>query len=336
MSADRPVVAFADMQADALDTSAAPVAGAMVAVVVVRDGQVPNGADEAVAEVGGAVLLVGTGTAHAAHQLHGCATVAWCLEWGAFAPAAWAPAIATLLADVPVVLLPASPDGRDLAPRLAHALARPLVAGAVQVAVDRVVAARQGGRQMATLLHPGPLVATLQPGVRGVERDGTQPIVHHLDVAPAAARDARVVEVLPPDAATIDLTEAPRILGGGAGLDGAERFEQLAALGRELAASVGATRVITDRGWVQHERQIGTTGVVVDPRLYLAFGISGAVQHTSGLGDPDHIISVNTDPHCPMMQMADLAVVADANEVLDALVRLLVPAAVAGAEVRGG
>ena len=86
---------------------------------------------------------------------------------------------------------------------------------------------------------------------------------------------------------------------------------------------MGATRVITDRGWVGHERQIGTTGVVVDPTLYLAFGISGAVQHTAGLGDPDHIISVNTDPHCPMMQMADLAIVSDANAVLDELDRLL-------------
>jgi electron transfer flavoprotein alpha subunit len=78
--------------------------------------------------------------------------------------------------------------------------------------------------------------------------------------------------------------------------------------------------VITDKGWVGHERQIGTTGVVVAPDLYLAFGISGAVQHTSGLGQPAHVISVNLDPHCPMMQLADLAIVADANAVLDALV----------------
>jgi electron transfer flavoprotein alpha subunit len=86
---------------------------------------------------------------------------------------------------------------------------------------------------------------------------------------------------------------------------------------------MGATRVITDRGWVPHQRQIGTTGVVVDPDLYLAFGVSGAVQHTSGLGDPTHIISVNTDGHCPMMQLADLAIVADANATLDHLVVLL-------------
>ena len=84
---------------------------------------------------------------------------------------------------------------------------------------------------------------------------------------------------------------------------------------------MGATRVITDRGWVGHERQIGTTGVIVDPQLYIAFGISGAVQHTTGLGRPDHIISVNTDPHCPMMQLADVAVIADANAVLDELLQ---------------
>ena len=86
-----------------------------------------------------------------------------------------------------------------------------------------------------------------------------------------------------------------------------------------IGASMGATRVITDRGWVPHARQIGTTGVVVDPTVYLAFGISGAVQHTAGLGAPDHVVSVNTDPHCPMMQLADLAIVADANAVLDEL-----------------
>jgi electron transfer flavoprotein alpha subunit len=127
------------------------------------------------------------------------------------------------------------------------------------------------------------------------------------------------LEVLPPDPATMDLAEAARIMAGGAGLDSAGRFAQLAEVAAALGASVGATRVVTDRGWLGHERQIGTTGVVVDPRLYVALGISGAVQHTSGLGDPAHVISVNTDPNCPMMQLADLAIVSDANAVLDEL-----------------
>jgi electron transfer flavoprotein alpha subunit len=133
--------------------------------------------------------------------------------------------------------------------------------------------------------------------------------------------DATVVVVLPADTATMDLAEAERIVAGGAGLDGSERFVQLAVVGARLGAATGATRVVTDRGWVGHERQIGTTGVAVDPQLYLAFGISGAVQHTAGLGDPAHVVSVNTDPYCPMMQLADLAVVSDANAVLDELAR---------------
>src|SRR4029079_5840511 len=126
--------------------------------------------------------------------------------------------------------------------------------------------------------------------------------------------------------ATMDLAESPRIIAGGAGLETQEKFGELAALAAALDAAMGATRVVTDRGWVGHERQIGTTGVVVDPRLYLAFGISGAVQHTSGLGAPDHIVWVNTDGTCPMMQLADLAIVSDANAVLDELERLLAPA----------
>jgi electron transfer flavoprotein alpha subunit len=132
-------------------------------------------------------------------------------------------------------------------------------------------------------------------------------------------RDATVVEVRPPDVSTMDLAEARRIVGGGAGLDEARRCGQLADIAHALGAVLGATRVITDRSWVGHERQIGTTGVVVDPDLYVSFGVSGAVQHTSGLGNPDHIISVNTDSHCPMMQMSDLAIVADANAVIDEL-----------------
>jgi electron transfer flavoprotein alpha subunit len=138
--------------------------------------------------------------------------------------------------------------------------------------------------------------------------------------------DVEVLEVLPPDPATMDLAEAPRIIGGGAGLmaeDAQARFVQLAAVGEAIGASMGATRVVTDAGWVGHERQIGTTGVAVDPDLYLAFGISGAVQHTAGLGHPDHIVSVNVDQHCPMMAMADLAVVADAPAVLAALAERL-------------
>jgi electron transfer flavoprotein alpha subunit len=296
-----------------------------LAVVPVRSGALPAGGDETVAECGGRALLVGDGASQAAKHLAGIAVEVRTWDTPGFRPAAWSQALAPLLVAEGVVALPASPDGRDLAARLAHELGRPLLAGAIEIGPHGADVARQGGRVIETIRTVGPFVATLLPGVRGVEpaADRPEPVVERLGLEAAAGADVEIIEVLPPDAATMDLAEAQRIVGGGAGLDSAERFVQLQQIASKLNASVGATRVVTDRHWLPHERQIGTTGVVVDPRLYLAFGISGAVQHTSGLGHPDHIVSVNTDASCPMMQLADLAIVADANAVLDELSTLL-------------
>jgi electron transfer flavoprotein alpha subunit len=294
----------------------------VVAVVPVRDGVVPAGGTEAVAEAGGRAVVVGAGAAAAAADLGSVASDVRAWDTPGYAPGAWAVALAPLLVDEFVVLLPASPDGRDLAPRLAAILGRPVLAGAVDVRDTVVSTAVFGGALLAD--HPlrDPVVVTLQPGLRGVDPGhghGEAPSIQELDLVVGQVEHPETVEVLPPDVATMDLAESPRILGGGAGLDSAERFDELTRVATALGAAMGATRVITDRGWVPHSRQIGTTGVVVDPDVYLAFGISGAVQHTAGLGDPEHIISVNTEPHCPMMGMADLAIVADANATLDEL-----------------
>jgi electron transfer flavoprotein alpha subunit len=296
----------------------------MLALIPVRDGELPAGALETIAECGGRVVLVGDrlDAIDLIGDLVG-ATDVRTVELGAYAPASWAASLGALVDDESIIVLPASPDGRDLAPRLAYVLDRPLVANAVSVTPDRATVPRRGGLELHVIAVVPPIVATLQPGVRGFEPVASTSTHLTVEVDRLDAPDPTVVAVHPPDVTTIDLTEADRIAGGGAGLDSAERFEQLARVAAALGGAMGATRVITDRAWVGHERQIGTTGVVVSPELYLAFGISGAVQHTSGLGDPRHVISVNTDPHCPMMQMSDLAVVSDANAVLDELERLL-------------
>jgi electron transfer flavoprotein alpha subunit len=288
-------------------------------VIVVRDGQLPVGADETISECGGRALLIGSGTATATATLHQVAREISTMEAGDFRPASWAEALAEHLVDEPIVVLPASPDGRDLAPRLAAQLQRPLHAMAMSISPSRIDLIRHHGTELQSFAPPTAFVATLQPGVRGVDHVEAAATVRHTEATVTAQHDATIEQLLPPDAATIDLSESERIVSGGAGLDDPRRFTQLADLGARLQASVGATRVITDRGWVGHERQIGTTGVIVSPQLYIAFGISGAVQHTTGLGRPQHIVSINTDPHCPMMQLADLAVVADANAVLDEL-----------------
>lgn len=305
----------------------AAVTGDAVAVVVVRDGIVPVGADEAVAEAGGTALLVGSGCADAVAGLPPLRR-AWCAEVGDFAPGAWARALAPVLADVARVVLPGSPDGRDLAPRLAAEAGRPLLAGATRVGADDADLARWDGRRTVTVDAPGPVVATLLPGVRGSVPAGVEPEVDTLEVSVPSRAEATTVEVFEPDPETADLAEAPRILGAGAGLaaggrSGPEALAELGAVAAALGASVGATRIVTDAGWAPYERQIGTTGVVVDPDLYVAFGVSGAAQHTGGLGAPRHVVSVNTDASCPMTALADLGIVTDARALLTELARRL-------------
>ena len=226
-------------------------------------------------------------------------------------PGAWAAALAPTLGEATYVVLPASPDGRDLAPRIAALLDWPLIANAESIEPGKVTVTTHGGRVQQVLDPGGPFVATLQPGVRGTNPNPAAEVVLTAALpldwdTTADVPDAEVLEVLPPDAATMDLAEAPRIVGGGAGLigpasdvDAAEQFARLTAVGEAVGASMGATRVVTDAGWVGHERQIGTTGVVVDPDLYLAFGISGAVQHTAGLGHPEHVIIGQHRPALP-------------------------------------
>ena len=317
----------------------------ILAVVVVRDGLLPVGAPEVVAEA-------------ALRSLAGVTHGRWARADAGFRPADLAAALAAVVADDPLVILPASPDGRDLAPRLAAAMGRPLIARAVSAEVDdgggvRAVVAWLDDGVLIPIDTAGPAVVTLAVGRRHTSRTGLD------DASPGAAvdelslgldgagtgADPELVELLEPDLHTMDLADATRVVAGGAGLVAGldDRratgvFTLLGAVAAELGGSAGATRVATDAGWTGYERQIGTTGVTVDPDLYVALGISGAAQHTGGLGAPRHVISVNTDPSCPMTAMADLGLVTDAREFLDELSRRLgiEPTASAASASAGG
>jgi electron transfer flavoprotein alpha subunit len=312
----------------------------VIAVVPVRRGQLPSGGEEAVAEAGGRALLVGEDARSAAlslgplpHQEPGTdqaapPCVSYC-ELGLFQPGRWASGLADVVAGEDVVLLPASPDGRDLAPRLAAVLGRPLLAGALAVSPKRVVLVRLDGRVLEEHEPGGPFVATMLAGSRSFPGQGEQPGwgedtgLAEVMVELGGERDATLVEIVEADGSAIELAEARRVVAGGAGLKGEGAFKLLEELGRRLHAPVGATRVVTDAGLVEHDRQIGTTGVSVSPRCYIAFGISGAAQHIGGIGDPAHIVAANLDASCPMMAMADLALVTDARELVEALLSLL-------------
>ncbi len=303
----------------------------VVAIVPVDDGQLCVGGDEAIAEAGGRCLLIGDGTADALASVFGLATEVGLIEAGPFRPAAWASVLADSSfigvmqfvdeADQPVVIVPGSPDGRHLAPRLAHMLGWPLVHGAVRVDGRRAIVAEFDGQTEHDVILGEPAIVVMQPGVRGVPHDSAGAAVAEttddLIVVEEALRltdsaDAEMLDLLPADPATIDLAEAKRVVAGGAGLGSAASLDLLGKVGLALGAGLGATRVLSDAGWISHARQIGTTGTEIDPEVYLAVGISGAVQHIMGIGDPEHVISVNTDASCPMMARADLAIVTDA------------------------
>ena len=296
----------------------------MIALVPVRDGLPAAGAAEAVAEAGGRVLLIGSDVRAAVEALPAEAAEIQFAEVGAYRPAAWAAGLAEALVDEDTIILPGSADGRDLGPALAVRTARAFAPSVLEVTADRWVAPRADERALAIHALTEPIVATIEPGTRaftaGPRADVT---TTELDLDLPDALDAEIVEILPADPATIDLEEATRVVAGGIGLADEPHFQTMGRVAAALGASVGATRPVVDVGWTEFPRQIGTTGALIDPDLYIAVAISGAVQHTSGLGRPGHVISINTDGSCPMMQMADLAVVADGPEVLKALERLL-------------
>ncbi len=303
----------------------------MIAVVPVRSGTLPSGGEESIAEAGGRALLFGDGAIDAARQLVGSANELLVWETPGFKPAAWAAALAPRLENEEAILLPSSPDGRDLAPRLAYTLGRPLFANAITVerqeragSVEEEkhhrLVVTEYNRQIAREIQVSfPFVATLQPGVRGVDptpRKSSSVELEILELEISGAYDADLIEVLPADPATVDLSEAQRIMSGGLGLGDEEVFRQLQKVALDLNASFAGTRAAADRGWLPTERFVGATGIQVNPDLYVALGISGAIQHVSGLGRPKHIIAVNVDAGCPMMALADLAIVCDAPAVI--------------------
>ncbi len=227
------------------------------------------------------------------------------------------------------VLLPAGAAGDDLAPRLAAAL------DAACVMDCAALRAQAGGLLVLRWAHddrvqerwlapPGlPLVAALRVGGRGTPPSRPRPMDVRRLPAPAASGRARLLKRLPADPGSVRLADAERIVAAGLGIGERELLGPVQELADLLGAALGASRPLADKGWVPFERQIGTTGQSVRPRLYLAIGISGAVQHTAGLKDVDTIIAINTDPSCPMMARAQLAVVGDAREVVPALVERL-------------
>jgi len=249
-----------------------------------------------------------------------------------YATEAWVSALAWLLREQTprLVASGATANGRDWMPRLAAHLNLPFAPGclAIDLRDDALLSLRPvyEGRayvQARTELRGRTALATLIPGVRGNPVKSTsggreQPSIRTLTPAIDDARETggvRHLALQAPSPEEVELEAADRIVAGGRGV-GREGFEYVASFARLLGAAVGATRVATDHGWVEHARQIGTTGRSVHPRLYIACGISGAAQHTSGMREAQTIVVINPDRTAPIFALADLGLLGDANQVL--------------------
>jgi electron transfer flavoprotein alpha subunit/NAD-dependent dihydropyrimidine dehydrogenase PreA subunit len=234
-----------------------------------------------------------------------------------------------------IVLVGATPQGRDLAPRLSRRLDLGLTADCTLLAIDKKESGRLlqtrpafGGNVMATIVSPKsrPQMATVRPGVMAaLEADaGREGRIVDVPVALEASDLAVVIRsVAEAGRRTVNLSQAKTIVSGGRGVGGADGFKMLFDLAERLGGEVGGTRVAVEEGWVPVERQIGQTGQSVAPELYIAVGISGAVQHRAGIMGARYIVAINRDATAPIFEVADYALIGDATKIVPALIDLL-------------
>lgn len=217
--------------------------------------------------------------------------------------------------------------GKDLAPRFAAKLGVGLASDCTRVEVDsgQVEYTRPifAGKALLTLrLATSPQVVTLRPNVFPLAPPATAAgeVVRESAGVPVDRTRAEVAEIIGEQGGEIDVAEADIILSGGRGMKGPENFELLRELSRLLPrAAVGASRSAVDSGWIGHQHQVGQTGKTVSPGLYMAFGISGAIQHVAGMSSSKVIVAVNKDPEAPIFKVADFGAVGDLFEVIPRL-----------------
>jgi electron transfer flavoprotein alpha subunit len=244
----------------------------------------------------------------------------------AYATEPYARALGQAIADTQpsVVLVPFTAMGKDLAPRVAARVGAGLASDCVALEVKdgRIVARRPmyAGKAYASVEWAGePQMASLRPNVFPLgPQDASRPVAVVKGQVDASAR-ARVTATTATAQGRLPLTEAQIIVSGGRGLKGPENFHLVESLAEALGAAVGASRAVVDAGWVDHQLQVGQTGRTVSPSLYVACGISGAIQHLAGMSSSKCIVAINKDPDAPIFKVADYGVQGDLFEVLPKL-----------------
>lgn len=316
------------------------------AVLQHRDGKLHRGSWEAIAAaqqlaaergVAAEAILLGQGLEALAGEVAACDLAAVRIAdsslLASYTPGGYVAALAPALAGErpDLVLFPHTYQSCEYVPRLAQACGAALVPEAV--AIEGVGAEATfkrpllGGKMHARVRvrGTGPVLVTLQSGVFAADsrRAGTAP-VRPLGVELAAASTGR--EVLGTEqigGETVDLTKAEVIVAIGRGVGGADKLGPVEDLARLLGAEIGASRPVIDSGWLPRDRQIGSSGQTVAPKLYVALGISGAIQHLVGMKGASVVVAVNKDPGAPIFKAAHYGVVGDLHEVVPALAQAI-------------
>ncbi len=241
-----------------------------------------------------------------------------------------------------IALLGATVIGRDLGPRVSSSLGSGLTADCTELEIGSYDDAKSGkhydnllyqirpafgGNIVATIVNPDhrPQMATVREGVmkREILDEKYKGETVYPEVAQYVPAEDYVVKVLERhvEKAGNNLKSSPIVVAGGYGVGSKENFDLLFSLAKELHGEVGASRAAVDAGWVDHDRQIGQTGLTVHPKVYIACGISGQIQHIAGMQDSGIIISINTDPDAPINKIADYVIVGSVEEVVPKLIK---------------
>lgn len=233
-----------------------------------------------------------------------------------------------------IFLFGATHIGRDLAPRLAARINTGLTADCTGLDIDpetrglRQTRPAFGGNLMATILCPDrrPQMSTVRPGVMDKALFQAGRSARIIPVCPTLEEGeirTRLIESVSEKLRQVPLSEAKVIVSGGLGLGGPEGYALLERLARRLGGTVGASRAAVDAGWIDSSRQVGQTGTTVKPDLYVACGISGAIQHLAGMKESKTIIAINTNREAPIFEVADYGLVGDYQEVIGAILERL-------------
>ena len=239
---------------------------------------------------------------------------------------AWTAAIVAAVesSGADLVLISNTPTGWDVAPRVAALLDAGFVSDCFNISNegDNHVFTRRvfNGKLDAQLTASSDrVVVSVQPGATAPFEGSTDGSTQNLDVDCSAVR-TKFVEIKTAESTGVDLTKADIIVSGGRGVGDPEKFpEVIQPLADALGGAMGASRPVVDAGWLPHPYQVGSSGQVVSPKLYIACGISGAIQHLVGMKSSNFIVAINKDPDAPIFEVADLGVVADLFEVVPAL-----------------